>query len=457
VSLLLVDAFRLSPEQTTYYYGAIFVPWILKPLYGLLSDNAPLFGLRRQPYMFICCAGAGACYLAMALDAAANFRSFFALSVASAVCFAWAELGADSITVEIGNRALRGGDAESDGDADVDAGAAKSRESRFISEVQTTAMLARTAGSFLSTAAAIGLYAALSPRGVLLVAGLACVPAAALVLFLPDRHAPMRLAHGLRLMLSLPRLRARGAAYLRVLRVAIAPLAFIFLLNAAPSSDDSYAYYLVEGRPEFAPWQRALFSFLGLTGSLVAALAYRRYLARLSLRLCFLCAALFAALAGVSELLVVFGGAAALHMPDSVLIALDSMFVQFSSRLALLPAVILAAHNSPVGAEATFFALYACVGDLGVLASAALSARLTRAFGVRAGHYDNLWQLIVVCNAAALLPLPLLAALRDRHVQHELSGSEPAFGPEALATEAGAESGVQPLLPPAAQEPLAEA
>jgi hypothetical protein len=27
------------------------VPWTIKPLYGLISDNFPLWGMRRRPYL----------------------------------------------------------------------------------------------------------------------------------------------------------------------------------------------------------------------------------------------------------------------------------------------------------------------------------------------------------------------------------------------------------------------
>ena len=29
-------------------------PWVIKPLYGFLSDTVPLFGYRRRSYLVVC-------------------------------------------------------------------------------------------------------------------------------------------------------------------------------------------------------------------------------------------------------------------------------------------------------------------------------------------------------------------------------------------------------------------
>ena len=30
------------------------LPWVVKPLYGFISDTVPIFGRRRQPYLVAC-------------------------------------------------------------------------------------------------------------------------------------------------------------------------------------------------------------------------------------------------------------------------------------------------------------------------------------------------------------------------------------------------------------------
>ena len=42
-----------TPLQITAYLTLFNLPWIIKPLYGLVSDFIPLFGYRRKSYLLI--------------------------------------------------------------------------------------------------------------------------------------------------------------------------------------------------------------------------------------------------------------------------------------------------------------------------------------------------------------------------------------------------------------------
>src|SRR5262245_2195544 len=43
----------LSAGQVADFFLITIVPWLIKPVYGLLSDFVPLFGRRRQSYFLI--------------------------------------------------------------------------------------------------------------------------------------------------------------------------------------------------------------------------------------------------------------------------------------------------------------------------------------------------------------------------------------------------------------------
>src|SRR5580698_4436071 len=42
-----------SPLQITAFVSLFNLPWIIKPLYGLISDFVPLFGYRRKSYLIL--------------------------------------------------------------------------------------------------------------------------------------------------------------------------------------------------------------------------------------------------------------------------------------------------------------------------------------------------------------------------------------------------------------------
>ncbi|CAB4265890.1 unnamed protein product [Prunus armeniaca] len=44
------DVQKVQPSEAQFYQGIIYIPWIVKPIWGLLTDVVPIFGYRRRPY-----------------------------------------------------------------------------------------------------------------------------------------------------------------------------------------------------------------------------------------------------------------------------------------------------------------------------------------------------------------------------------------------------------------------
>src|SRR4028119_118871 len=53
VSFFLKDELGLSPAQVAALMGIAALPWVIKPLFGFLSDGLPLFGYKRRPYLIL--------------------------------------------------------------------------------------------------------------------------------------------------------------------------------------------------------------------------------------------------------------------------------------------------------------------------------------------------------------------------------------------------------------------
>jgi Na+/melibiose symporter-like transporter len=53
LSYMYKDDLKLQPYEVSRISGIIGLPWIIKPLYGFISDSFPIFGYRRKPYLFI--------------------------------------------------------------------------------------------------------------------------------------------------------------------------------------------------------------------------------------------------------------------------------------------------------------------------------------------------------------------------------------------------------------------
>ncbi|KAE8696317.1 Folate-biopterin transporter 1 [Hibiscus syriacus] len=53
VSFYVKDDLHLDPAETAVLTGFSSLPWLVKPLYGFISDSFPLFGYRRRSYLVL--------------------------------------------------------------------------------------------------------------------------------------------------------------------------------------------------------------------------------------------------------------------------------------------------------------------------------------------------------------------------------------------------------------------
>jgi BT1 family len=84
------------------------LPWIIKPVYGIVSDFVPLFGYRRKAYLIFANAAATGAYFSVARITAPGSLVLILLLTAYAMAISSTLCGA--VPVENGQR-LRGSDA----------------------------------------------------------------------------------------------------------------------------------------------------------------------------------------------------------------------------------------------------------------------------------------------------------------------------------------------------------
>jgi BT1 family len=108
LNYFLKQVYGWTPVQVTAYLTVLNLPWIIKPVYGIVSDFVPLFGYRRKAYLILANAAAAGAYLSVTrITAPGPFVSLllltaYAMAISSALCGA--------LLVENGQR-LRASDA----------------------------------------------------------------------------------------------------------------------------------------------------------------------------------------------------------------------------------------------------------------------------------------------------------------------------------------------------------
>src|SRR5882724_6938293 len=67
LTFLFKETLHLSAGQTADFFAITIIPWLIKPVYGLLSDFVPLFGWRRKSYFLLMSGLAAAAGLTLGL------------------------------------------------------------------------------------------------------------------------------------------------------------------------------------------------------------------------------------------------------------------------------------------------------------------------------------------------------------------------------------------------------
>jgi MFS family permease len=101
-TLVLKERFGLSPAQVATFGTIILVPWLIKPVYGLISDGFPIFGRRRKSYFVLTCALATLAALALWARDEPTYRSLAVLLVVVGIGIAFTDVLTDAMMVENG-------------------------------------------------------------------------------------------------------------------------------------------------------------------------------------------------------------------------------------------------------------------------------------------------------------------------------------------------------------------
>ncbi|KAH9622131.1 hypothetical protein KSS87_001623 [Heliosperma pusillum] len=47
------DVQKINPSHAQFFVGLYYIPWIMRPIWGLLTDVFPIMGYRRKPYFIL--------------------------------------------------------------------------------------------------------------------------------------------------------------------------------------------------------------------------------------------------------------------------------------------------------------------------------------------------------------------------------------------------------------------
>lgn len=429
VSFFLKDDLGLSPAEVGFLTGIAALPWVIKPVFGFISDGLPILGYRRRPYLIL--SGILGCLSWVALATVVNTGwAATAAILFTSTSVAISDVIVDSLVVE---RARK--------ESLSQAGSLQSLAWGFAAAGGLiTAYLSGWLLQHLSSRAVFGITAIFP----LIVSAVAWLIAEEKVSGSSEESSeespaapqPPKVSHQVKLLWSAIK---QKSIWL--------PTLFIFLWQATPSADSAFFFFTTNElgfEPEFLGRVRLVTSLASLVGIWI----YQRYLKDVPFRVILGWSIVISAALGMTTLLLVTHANRAIGIDDHWFSLGDSLVLTMMGQIAFMPVLVLSARLCPEGVEATLFALLMSISNLGGLLSHELGAYLTHLLGVTETRFDNLWILVVITNSSTLLPLPFLSWLPagdPKELESEGKQSLPAAG--VYNTHSPGAQVEQPMLP----------
>ncbi|KAJ3669910.1 hypothetical protein LUZ60_010234 [Juncus effusus] len=391
VSFYLKDDLHLDPAETAVISGVSSLPWLIKPLYGFISDSVPLFGYRRRSYLILSGLLGALSWSLMAGLVDGKYGAAFCILLGS-LSVAFSDVVVDSMVVE----RARG-------------------ESQSVSgSLQSLCWGSSAFGGIVSAYFSGSLVDTYGVRFVFGVTSFLPLMTSAVAILVNETRAAPSLSG--RASTSNPGFIEGSKQHVKQLWSAVKqpniflPTLFIFLWQATPQSD-SAMFYFITNKLGFTPEFLGRVKLVTSIASLLGVGLYNTFLKTVPLRKIFLFTTILGSALGMTQVLLVTGLNRQFGISDEWFAIGDSLIITVLGQASFMPVLVLAARLCPVGMEATLFATLMSISNGGSVTGGLVGAGLTQMLGVTRENFGNLAILITICNLSSLLPLPLLGLL----------------------------------------------
>ncbi|KAK7270571.1 hypothetical protein RIF29_23809 [Crotalaria pallida] len=392
VSFYLKDDLHLDPAQTALISGFSSLPWLIKPLYGFISDSVPLFGYRRRSYLVLSGLLGALSWALMATFVGTKYGAAFCILLGS-LSVAFSDVVVDSMVVE----------------------RARGESQSTSGSLQSLCWGSSAFGGIVSSYFSGSLVDAYGVRFVFGITALLPLITSAVAVLVKEKPM-LGTARGQNLPFASPEfLESSKQNIIQLLGTVrqpsvFLPTLFIFLWQATPQSDSAMFYFSTNSlgfTPEFLGRVKLVTS----VASLLGVGLYNGFLKNVPLRKIFLATTILGSALGMTQVFLVTGLNRKFGINDEWFAIGDSLILTVLSQASFMPVLVLAAKLCPEGMEATLFATLMSVSNGGSVLGGLIGAGLTQLFGITRDKFDNLAALIILCNLSSLLPLPLLGLL----------------------------------------------
>jgi len=406
---------QVGPAGAAACIAITKLPWTVKPIYGFMSDNYPIGGQRRKPYILLAMLVVSVSWFYMTVFVVDEFGVVF-IMVISNIAAATANVAVEALTVEYSR----------DQTYDMKA----TLQSCVWGSCAAASFVGAAFGGFL-------LENGIEKRQMFALCG--CIPVFCMVsagLSHEDEVAPETLA-----LTESPRVfLAKVWAFLTSVTPAgdepqgdlkegeeegvegapksiSVPNVCIFLLIFFSVPDTSAtSYFYLTNELHMGERVLAVITTVAMATYVVGVCMYELTLKDMEIRRFLMTATVLGAGLTMSTVLLYTGVNRILGLPDETFVITDSALIVAVKTVAQLPLMTLLASLCPKSLEGTLFSVFTSIANLGGVLGGWLGACLTLTFGITSHSFNNMWALCLACSLLQLAPLFFLHLLPGKAV-----------------------------------------
>jgi len=436
--------------------GITGLPWIIKPLWGMISDNIPLFGYRRKSYLLVGGLLAALCFFALSTFSISAYTGVTILLIAS-LCGAFNSVIGEALIVESAqNNNERTDITEADRQSEA------SNNVSFFFGVKSVGVLisAYTGGWLLGYVSKYTVFyitmmfpliAGLSswllperrisnsntqrePSAIEIVSSDSSTTIDAVAVDSDNsehnHYGAQEETALLREEDTLPP--SNSSENWKKITTFVSnpliykPIIFIFIFSLTPSTGSAMFFYYTN-QLGFTTEFMGEIQLASALASILGIWIFNRYFKNTSFVKIFLWSAIICTVANLSQILLVTGMNRTLGMSDKMFCLTGNLLIQVFAELNIIPILVLACRLCPKNVEGTMYALLMAILNFGSMISNEWGAINTWLLGITETDFANLWILILIASLTTILPLPFIAFIDfDKAVQINDAVSSPS-------------------------------
>nr|XP_010905038.1 probable folate-biopterin transporter 6 [Elaeis guineensis] len=380
------DVQQVQPSMVQMFAGLYYIPWVMKPIWGVLTDVVPVLGYRRRPYFI----------LAGILGVATTFvlSTFGKLPIILALLCLIGIMASIAIA-----------------DVTIDACIATNSIERpkLAPDMQSLCGFLSSLGALIGYSTSGFFIHHLGAQGAL---GLMSIPPVSLILLgfvifeLRTNHWSDKQEVWEKVGGAI-RVIGRTMQYPTVWKSSL----YMYLsLALSISTHEGHFYWYTDRKagPAFSQEFVGMIYAIGAMASMVGVLIYHKLLKDYQFRSLLFYAQLLFAVSGMLDLIFVLRWNLKLGIPDYFFVILEECSVRITGRIRWMPMMVLSTKLCPPGIEGTFFALLMCIDSLGGLTSKTGGGMALHLFHVTRTDFRNLWLAVLVRNLLRIATLGLI-------------------------------------------------